>query len=171
MVKKVESYQSASGKLFLSEESAVRHDALERICEVVPELALIRARIEGNLDALAGALEPLVRYHRGENHPETTLKDHPETTPLSDLRAAAIGEMQAMGAPARDWLTRNGFANVKEFVDVATRSDVDKWRGFVGEVAGVKQVYIDGEPVAVDIPAPLSHDFWDAQRIRAAANG
>lgn len=47
-----------------------------------------------------------------------------------DRRAAAIGEMQAMGAPARDWLTRNGFENVKSFMELATTEQVAAWEAF-----------------------------------------
>lgn len=75
MATKVESYKSDSGRLFLTEEAAVRHDAMERIIEAVPELALIRLRIEGNLDAIAQATAPLVSL-KAKNHPET----QPKTT-------------------------------------------------------------------------------------------
>ena len=75
MATKVESYKSDSGRLFLTEEAAVRHDAMERIIEAVPELALIRLRIEGNLDAIAQATAPLVSL-KAKNHPEA----QPKTT-------------------------------------------------------------------------------------------
>jgi hypothetical protein len=48
-----------------------------------------------------------------------------------DRRSAAIGEMQRLGAPAKDWLTRNGFADVREFVDRASTRDVRQWEEFV----------------------------------------
>lgn len=147
MVEKVPAFRSNSGKLFLSEEAAVRSEAIERLCEIIPEFALIRPRIESNLDAISQATASLVSF-KARNHPEPAPENHPEN--LSDLRSAAIGEMQSMGAPARDWLTRNGFSNVREFCDTATRSDVTNWQEFVGTVRGVKQVYIDNRPVPFD---------------------
>lgn len=62
MIKKVESYQTHGGKLFLSEESAIRHEVMERLCQVMPEFQMIRVRLEGQLDAIAAAVGPMVAF-------------------------------------------------------------------------------------------------------------
>ena len=77
MAMKVESYKSSSGRLFLTEEAAVRHDAMELLIEAVPELALIRPRIEANLNAIAAATAQ-VHSLRLKNHPEAPAENHPE---------------------------------------------------------------------------------------------
>lgn len=109
MVEKVESYKSNSGKLFLSEENAVRHDAIERLCEVMPEFQMIRVRLEGQLDAIASAVAPMVDFRRR--------KTTPETTPKTTLTTSATP----------------------------------------GQVAEVKQVYIDDQPVADVRRCPYNH--------------
>lgn len=100
MAKKVESYQSNSGRLFLTEENAVRHDAMERLCEIMPEFQMIRTRLEGNLDAMVSALAPMVDLKRRkttpETTPETTLKppvavDHGELAGTCDCSASMSG--------------------------------------------------------------------------------
>lgn len=99
MAMKVESYKSNSGRLFLTEEAAVRHDAMELLIEAVPELALIRPRIEANLNAIAEATAQ-VHSLRLKNHPEvpaeTTLKppvavDHGELAGTCDCSAGIGG--------------------------------------------------------------------------------
>lgn len=99
MAMKVESYKSNSGKLFLTEEAAVRHDAIEMLIEAVPELALIRPKIEANLNAIAAATAQ-VHTLRSKNHPEvrleTTLKppvavDHGELAGTCDCSAGMSG--------------------------------------------------------------------------------
>lgn len=62
MVKKVESFISHDGKIFLNEEAAVRHECLQRLCEIIPEFQMVRPRIEAQLDAVATAMGPMVAY-------------------------------------------------------------------------------------------------------------
>lgn len=62
MVKKVESFVSHDGKIFLNEEAAVRHECLQRLCEIIPEFQMVRPRIEAQLDAVASAMGPMVAY-------------------------------------------------------------------------------------------------------------
>lgn len=76
MVEKVPAFRSNSGKLFLSEEAAVRSEAIERLCEIIPEFALIRPRIESNLDAISQATASLVSF-KAKNHPEPAPENHP----------------------------------------------------------------------------------------------
>lgn len=62
MVKKVESYKAHDGRLFLSEENAIRHEAVERLCAIIPEFQMVRPRLEGNLDAIATAMGPMLAF-------------------------------------------------------------------------------------------------------------
>ncbi|MBP53134.1 MAG: hypothetical protein CMG88_03640 [Marinobacter sp.] len=62
MVKKVESFTTYDGKVFLSEEAAVRHESLQRLCEIIPEFQMVRPRIEEQLDAVASAMGPMVAF-------------------------------------------------------------------------------------------------------------
>ena len=64
MVKKVESFVAHDGKVFLSEDAAVRHEAVEKLCEIIPEFAMVRTRLEASLDAVAEAMGPIVDYRR-----------------------------------------------------------------------------------------------------------
>lgn len=62
MVKKVESFTTYDGNVFLSEEAAVRHESLQRLCEIIPEFQMVRPRIEEQLDAVASAMGPMVAF-------------------------------------------------------------------------------------------------------------
>lgn len=93
MVKKVESFVAHDGRIFLSEEAAVRYEAVERLCEVIPEFAMVRPRLEASLDAVASAMGPMVAYRarvpskgpigccvntpRGQDH-HTDCPSHPD---------------------------------------------------------------------------------------------
>lgn len=103
MVEKVESYKSNSGKLFLSEENAVRHDAIERLCEVMPEFQMIRVRLEGQLDAITSAVAPMVDFRRRKTTPETTPKTTPEP-PVADERRCPYNHPDDSRCPnCADW--------------------------------------------------------------------
>lgn len=94
MVEKVPAFRANSGKLFLSEEAAVRSEAIERLCEIIPEFALIRPRIESNLDAISQATASLVSF-KAKNHPEPAPENHPadhgELAGLCDCSAGMNG--------------------------------------------------------------------------------
>ena len=62
MVEKFQGYKSKQGKLFLSEEAAIRSEVLENLCEIIPEFQMIRPRLESHLDAIAGAMGPMVAF-------------------------------------------------------------------------------------------------------------
>lgn len=64
MVKKIEGYQAHDGKVFLSEEAAVRHESLERLCEIIPEFQMVRPRLAEQLDAVAAAMGPMLDFRR-----------------------------------------------------------------------------------------------------------
>lgn len=64
MVKKIEGYQAHDGKIFLSEEAAVRHESLERLCQLIPEFQMIRPRLAEQLDAVATAMGPMLDFRR-----------------------------------------------------------------------------------------------------------
>ena len=77
MVKKVEMFTASDGRSFVSEESAIRYEAITEAIKVFPEFAMIQPRIEGSITSLALALYPLACYMAkttpeviGENHPE-----------------------------------------------------------------------------------------------------
>lgn len=64
MVTKIEGYKAHDGRIFLSEEAAVRHESLERLCEIIPEFQMIRPRLEAQLDAVATAMGPMLDFRR-----------------------------------------------------------------------------------------------------------
>lgn len=80
MVEKVERYRSRDGREFISEESAHRHEAVEAMIAEVPELALIRSRLEGSINRISVALEPLARF---------LLKTTPDPAGKTTLEAGA----------------------------------------------------------------------------------
>lgn len=62
MVEKVEGYQAKDGRIFLSEENATRYEAVEALVAIIPEFAMVRTRIEANLDAVATAMGPMLAF-------------------------------------------------------------------------------------------------------------
>lgn len=64
MVTKIEGYKAHDGRIFLSEEAAVRHESLERLCKIIPEFQMIRPRLEAQLDAVATAMGPMLDFRR-----------------------------------------------------------------------------------------------------------
>lgn len=64
MVTKIEGYKAHDGKIFLSEEAAVRHESLERLCQLIPEFQMIRPRLAEHLDAVATAMGPMLDFRR-----------------------------------------------------------------------------------------------------------
>jgi hypothetical protein len=60
MVDRFEGYKTKNGKLFLSEEAAIREEVLDDLCEIMPELVLIRPKLDSNLRALATAMGPML---------------------------------------------------------------------------------------------------------------
>lgn len=76
MVEKVIRFVAFDGRDFIHEESALRYEAVERMIAAVPELVLIRGKLETNLNQIAAAVEPLARF-KGKTTPEPD----PETTP------------------------------------------------------------------------------------------
>lgn len=62
MVEKIEAFKAHDGKLFLTEESATRYEAVEGLCRIIPEFALVRNRLESSLDAVATAMGPMLRF-------------------------------------------------------------------------------------------------------------
>lgn len=75
MVEKATRFIAFDGREFLHEESAHRHEAVERMIAAIPELALIRSKLESHLNQISDAVGPLSRFLT-----KTTLEDHPETT-------------------------------------------------------------------------------------------
>lgn len=90
MIKKVESYQASGGKLFLSEENAIRHEVMERLCQVMPEFQMIRVRLEGQLDAIAAAVGPMVAFRARVPSPPP-VEDHGELAGTCDCSAGMNG--------------------------------------------------------------------------------
>jgi hypothetical protein len=75
----------------------------------------------------------------------------PKPHPLGDLqnrKSAAIGHMQRLGAPARDWLTRNGFRDLKHFTDQATEVEVEAYEHWTEEPAAFQTTSEHNELVA-----------------------
>lgn len=60
MVQPFNGYKTSTGKLFEHEEAAV----LDELCKIVPELVLIRPRLDSNLRALAIAMGPMLNLVR-----------------------------------------------------------------------------------------------------------
>lgn len=84
MVEQVTSYKSNTGKLFLTEENALRHDAMERLCEIIPEFQMVRNRIESNLNAIAQAVGPILAYQqRVPSEPPAVDKGDPRQCPYN----------------------------------------------------------------------------------------
>jgi hypothetical protein len=75
MVEKVERYKAKDGREFIHKESALRHEAVEAVISAIPELALIRTRLEASMNEICVACEPLARFLS-----KTTLEVQPETT-------------------------------------------------------------------------------------------
>ena len=75
MVKKVEKFQTSSGKVFDNEMIALRVEAVDAMIAAIPELTFIRDKLETHITALSAALEPVVGYLHN-----TTLEEDPETT-------------------------------------------------------------------------------------------
>lgn len=75
MVEKAIRFIAFDGREFIHEESALRHEAVERIISCIPELALVRAKLESNLNQISTAMIPLARFIG-----KTTLEVQPETT-------------------------------------------------------------------------------------------
>lgn len=83
MVEKITSFKSKQGRLFLSEEAAVRSEVLENLCEIIPEFQMIRPRLEAQLDAVATAVGPMLDFRRRV----------PSKGPIVDPSAVDHGEL------------------------------------------------------------------------------
>lgn len=75
MVEKVDRFKAHDGREFLTREAALRHEAVEAMISAIPELALIRTRLEASMNQISVACEPLARFLG-----KTTLEVQPETT-------------------------------------------------------------------------------------------
>lgn len=64
MVEPFNGFKTKHGKLFLSQEAATREEVLDDLCEIIPELTLIRPRVDSNLRALAIAMGPMLDFLR-----------------------------------------------------------------------------------------------------------
>lgn len=87
MVEKVERYRAKDGREFLTYEAALRHEAVEGMIAAVPELLLIRDKLEANISRISTATEPLARFLAKttlEVEPETTLEVEPDVVDLAD---------------------------------------------------------------------------------------
>lgn len=84
MVEKVERYVARDGREFIHQESALRHEAIEAMIAEIPELALVRGKLEASLNRISISMEPLARFLRKttpEAQPETTLEPCCVNTP------------------------------------------------------------------------------------------
>lgn len=100
MVEKVDRYRAKDGREFLCEESAHRHEAVEGMIAAIPELALIRPRLEAHMNAICQPVAKLARF-LAENHPEssgeTTLE--PEALRAPKPRVVINVETPAFATP------------------------------------------------------------------------
>lgn len=71
MVEKVDRYVAKGGREFISEESAHRHEAVEAMIAAIPELTLIRPRLEASMNVICQPVAKLARF-LAENHPESS---------------------------------------------------------------------------------------------------
>lgn len=96
MVESFNGYKSKQGGLYLTREAATREEVLDDLCEIIPEFALIRPRLDSNLRALAVAMGPMlelarvpsegpmpccVNTPRGQDH-HPDCPEHPEHQPV-----------------------------------------------------------------------------------------
>lgn len=100
MVEKVERYKTHDGREFLTQEAALRHEAIEAMIAEVPELMLIRTKLESSMNRISFAVEPLARFlakTTPEAPAQTTLEpchpdyDHAEQSGLCDCSAGMSG--------------------------------------------------------------------------------
>lgn len=95
MVTKIEGYKAHDGKIFLSEEAAVRHESLERLCQLIPEFQMIRPRLVEQLDAVATAMGPMLDFRRRVPSPgpivDPSAEDHGELAGTCDCSAGMSG--------------------------------------------------------------------------------
>lgn len=75
MVEKANRFIAFDGRSFVNEDAAHYHEAVERLIGVVPELALIRVKLETNITQISDAMESLVRFRA-----KTTLEGPAKTT-------------------------------------------------------------------------------------------
>lgn len=64
MVRETKSYTTKHGRVLLSEEAAIRSEVVEDLIAALPELQMIRPRVEAQLNALAAAMGPIVDFRR-----------------------------------------------------------------------------------------------------------
>lgn len=93
MVEKANRFIAFDGRSFVNEDAAHYHEAVERLIGVIPELALIRVKLETNITQISDAMESLVRFRakttlepccvntsRAQDH-HTDCPGHPEHQP------------------------------------------------------------------------------------------
>lgn len=119
MVEPFNGYKSKRGGLYLTREAATREEVLDDLCEIMPEFALIRPRLDSNLRALAIAMGPMldlvrvpsegpmpccVNTPRGQEH-HTDCPDHPEHQPPT-LKILSHDEARKRGFPTGPEMAR-----------------------------------------------------------------
>ena len=65
--------------------------------------------------------------------PKPKLSEAEIAEQLERERSVAIGQMQRLGAPAKDWLNRQGFENLKGFCDRSGIDDLTAWQRYYEE--------------------------------------
>jgi hypothetical protein len=137
MATEVKAWKAEDGTLHDSECEAATRD-VEMLVERSPlaENSPYAKKLVEWLTENAGEIRTKLQAHeRACPKVEAEAKQAGTLPTIEDRITAAIGQMQRIGDTAKDWLTRNGFVNLHDFVDRATEEQITDWEHFKDEPA------------------------------------